>query len=201
MISRGQLTTPFNWEGVNWTIDPPITWETMNTRKLETCQTQLKSHQWATEVYRRNICPRPSLQPPSFCPPLYMHADTMMDTNAFWRAAKKIQEGRERKWETIKRSISACWKSKISTWAAEQCQRPSMPPWLPSSHIVAVLSPHTLLQKIQQLVCYFYNWKNQTRLYIHKLYNSQTCSIGLFLLRYIYTQGYSKSGWSWQADE
>lgn len=32
------------------------------------------------------------VQLPSFCPPLCMHADTMMDRNAQWRAGKEIQQ-------------------------------------------------------------------------------------------------------------
>lgn len=112
---------------------------------------------------------------------------------------KKDTEGKRKEWKSTKRRISACWKSKISTWAAEQCQRPSMPPWLPSSHIVAALCPRTHSHKIQQLVSYFHNCKSLTRTHTHTLYNNKACSIGQFLFKSIYTdaQAYTKSGWSW----
>lgn len=93
---------------------------------------------------------------------------------------------RTRKNERTRR-MSACRKIKISTWAAEQCQRPSMPPWLPSSHIVAVLCPHTLLQKIQQLVCYFHNWKSHS-LHAHaSSIKTRHAPLVCILFKHIYT--------------
>lgn len=162
-------------------IDPPVTRETVNAREPETCRTQVESHQRTKEVYRR--CTKEMRDQASHSLSTALAA-TMTDQMHSDGNREEVREHKEKEGK----------KKSLPEQPNSASDRPCLPDCLVRTWRLGH-RPRTLVEKIQQLVCYFFKQlgARHARTHTHKSYSGRARSIGLPRPRRIYTGARARS--------